>query len=559
MNLKKLLKAYSHRGTIRPDSSDKDGAPHPDLSKPYVKGTSKHGPAWFYKPEVARQHERKFMNNYKNFVSKMSPQGQKHMHVLGRSIADDKDRHAVPTGAPDGTQYLRLRHLNMAMEGRPGYSISEVPGGLNITAPRHSGNVDNVGETHTWHFDGKDLKFLGKAPISKSNGGKYERLSLGRADGRTEGTGTEQPNSERGHGGGRFSLENVRRFVERARSRGGFNCVVGQPLSKGARGDWEKEGYRLEHNAEPGFHTVTAYDKAGNVAGTYKFNQSAKYGTLKPSYAFTEPQHVRKGLASAAYNLVEKNVGIKLQPDDTQTDEAVALWNQPNRTEKFGKTRGEIKFPNLPKVGTRPDQNIASVNDNMQAKVFGKLFAAKNKLPTSVSKDIERVARKKEPSVIAANQAASQKINLNVPDHTFAIHGASIHVGREDQPMGFVTQEGLSPTRRIREHEGIHYLIQDIKNKYGFEVGDAAESGLVSLVHPQVQDMINRHLGRVGYNPESSKGETISHLYEILHDPDRRDFIRQTDPVFKENERDIMHNAKRSWKAILDFGKRFKP
>src|SRR5690606_15931377 len=134
---------------------------HPDESKPYVKGTSKHGPAWFYKPEVQRAHEQRFMSNYNKFVPKLSPEGRKHMHTLGRSVAMDPDRHAVATGTPDG-QALRLRHLNAAMEGRPGYSISEIPGGLKVTAARHSGNRENLGETHTWHFDGKNLKFSGK-------------------------------------------------------------------------------------------------------------------------------------------------------------------------------------------------------------------------------------------------------------------------------------------------------------------------------------------------------------------------------------------------------------
>jgi len=193
----KLSKAFSYKGTIRPEHSDPDGMKHPE--KPYIKGITKHGPAWFYNQDIIRQHEQKFMHNYNKFVPSMTQRGQKLMHALGRHVASDPDRHAIPTGTAGGGQELRLRHLNAAMSNTPGYSIKEDQNGLIITAERHSGDKEKAGELHTWHFDGKNLKFLPKIPISKSNGGIYE---LGRINGRAKETGGKYSNPGRGHGRG---------------------------------------------------------------------------------------------------------------------------------------------------------------------------------------------------------------------------------------------------------------------------------------------------------------------------------------------------------------------
>lgn len=191
----KLSKAFSYKGTIRPEHSDPDGMKHPE--KPYIKGTSRHGPAWYYSDDIAKKHEHKFMDSFNKFLPSLSQQGRQHLYSLGRMIAHDADRHAIATGTPDGGQELRLRHVVAAMSNTPGYSIKEVPTGLEITAARHSGDKEKAGESHTWHFNGKDLKFLPKMPISKSNGGAYE---LGRADRRAKEAGRGHSYSERGYG-----------------------------------------------------------------------------------------------------------------------------------------------------------------------------------------------------------------------------------------------------------------------------------------------------------------------------------------------------------------------
>ena len=126
-------------------------------------------------------------------------------------------------------------------------------------------------------------------------------------------------------------------------------------LNKGAQGDWKKEGYSLKHQAIPevfrgkqtGFitHHVTALHPSGEEIGHYQFSQWPDEGGdshyLDVNSSNTQPEHQRKGLATAAYQLVENNTGRKIAPQGMQTASAVKLWAQPNRP--FGKTEPLMK------------------------------------------------------------------------------------------------------------------------------------------------------------------------------------------------------------------------
>jgi len=249
----KLKKAFSYKGTVRPEASDKDGMPHPQKPQ-YVKGTSKDGPAWFYHPDVVRRHEQDFMSNYNKFAPKLSKLGQKHMHNLGRSVAADPDRHAIPTETAGG-QHIRLRHLNAAMSGKPGYSIEEKDNGLHITIPRHSGRTDKAAETHSWRFDEKGLKFLGKTPINKSKGGTNDsRQKMGRSNRRTKeaGLGLSKPGSGRegSRGVGLKKTDNEKVYAEIA----SVAVINGNKLLMGKRNDngkWTLPGGHLSSKEEP--------------------------------------------------------------------------------------------------------------------------------------------------------------------------------------------------------------------------------------------------------------------------------------------------------------------
>lgn len=119
--------------------------------------------------------------------------------------------------------------------------------------------------------------------------------------------------------------------------------LAASELEKGSQGDWEKEGITLSYRPwkhyknAPGalnWHYVEAHDKNKKRVGYVEFSEAD--GHAIPHGTYVEPEHRRKGLASAMYSHYQKMTGHRLTPDEQQSDEAKALWAQPNRP--FGKS-----------------------------------------------------------------------------------------------------------------------------------------------------------------------------------------------------------------------------
>ena len=127
--------------------------------------------------------------------------------------------------------------------------------------------------------------------------------------------------------------------------------VIGKAdLEKGQRGDWKKEGYTIKYRKTDivpatGSKIIyyDAHHPSGEVVGRYRF--SIDENSLYPLLSETDPEHRRKGLASAAYLSAEKRFKKKVQPSSAQSDEAKALWNQPKRS--FGKSQNNTSKSNL--------------------------------------------------------------------------------------------------------------------------------------------------------------------------------------------------------------------
>lgn len=129
----------------------------------------------------------------------------------------------------------------------------------------------------------------------------------------------------------------------------GLKRIQKSLLEKGLRGDWQKEGYRLEHEKDtPNSHMITAYDKNGNEAG-YVSMLHAQDNTLLPSIAVVHKEHKRKGLATAMYKLAEEKSGRKVgNYPKLQSEQAKKFWAQPNKP--FGKSEAQ-----------KPTKYVASV------------------------------------------------------------------------------------------------------------------------------------------------------------------------------------------------------
>jgi GNAT superfamily N-acetyltransferase len=126
-------------------------------------------------------------------------------------------------------------------------------------------------------------------------------------------------------------------------------------LAKGQKGNWQQEGYKFKvhppkvemfngkHDITS--HRITAHDSQGNHVGDYNFSEwpeaSVHKGLLHVTFSNTDSDHQRKGLASAAYSLIEKQTGKKLHSSNgNRSVDAKQLWSQPNRP--FGKDENDL-------------------------------------------------------------------------------------------------------------------------------------------------------------------------------------------------------------------------
>lgn len=154
-------------------------------------------------------------------------------------------------------------------------------------------------------------------------------------------------------------------------------------LKKGEKGDWQKEGYTIHHIDPDADHNTPFNSKYLEhlITGTgmYVVPKGKRFadpienlpeahraltdgtGKLSPSGAFiyakdhkgdyaghvslegskvmssaVMPEHRRKGLATAMYQMAEGKTGKSIKPDTSRSEDAKALWSQKNRP--FGKS-----------------------------------------------------------------------------------------------------------------------------------------------------------------------------------------------------------------------------
>ena len=108
-----------------------------------------------------------------------------------------------------------------------------------------------------------------------------------------------------------------------------------EELDKGAKGDWQKEGYIIRHFKTPHGVTVEAYKGNEKVGYLEAAHSQADKTKLYPIQTEVDFDHQRKGLATAMYQHAEKIMGKPFRPG-SQSKEAKALWGQKSRP--FGKS-----------------------------------------------------------------------------------------------------------------------------------------------------------------------------------------------------------------------------
>lgn len=144
--------------------------------------------------------------------------------------------------------------------------------------------------------------------------------------------------------------------------------VQGIDLSKGAQGNWKKEGYQIVaekglYYKKPVIHIKAVHPDHGVVGETYLSDKNTHF---HPEETSVDSEHQRKGLATGMYEFAEKKFGKPIgQPRVyDQSEEAQALWNQDNRPFGKSETLEKVDKPQRPGQISEDGRYISDFHPN---------------------------------------------------------------------------------------------------------------------------------------------------------------------------------------------------
>lgn len=207
----------------------------------------------------------------------------------------------------------------------------------------------------------------------------------------------------------------------------------------------------------------------------------------------------------------------------------VNLVNLFRKTEPLAKDIGRITFPHLLPGKDRPDQQVQTTVTPLQLKMQTAKFKGS--------------PQQQEVSNILQGNSKNPKeagITLNYKNVVTATQNKK----GEDTPF-------------TQEHEGLHYLMGEIQNKYGRKTVGNLYSKLNQTIHPEDSAAIDAHLRHRGYNNDEINVEKVHFLRDILSNKDaRHEFLNIANNNKKPYNIDRMKN---SWKEIVNYAKSIKP
>lgn len=179
-----LQKAFKKHGTMYPEDSDPDGMVNEENPNQIKHTAANKKAVWKHTPVIADSHDEKLKEAivYGHSPSSIQhPKAKQLFRKLMQQVHADPDRHVIGSGTsvgkPNTFKELRTRHLLSALSEKEGYEATPVMTnneitGIQITAPRHSKNINQPPEFTKWTFDGNDLSSENIKPISQ-RGGRY--------------------------------------------------------------------------------------------------------------------------------------------------------------------------------------------------------------------------------------------------------------------------------------------------------------------------------------------------------------------------------------------------
>jgi GNAT superfamily N-acetyltransferase len=291
-----------------------------------------------------------------------------------------------------------------------------------------------------------------------------------------------------------------------------------EEIEKGEKGDWQKEGYSLKTHKpleewvtvvgsdgqkrkvqDNTYHRITAHSPSGEKVGDYSFFHHPKNNPheMFVSGSSTHPEHRRKGLASAAYALAEKNTGAKIQNNpENRTETADALWNQPNR--KFGKSevveKARQTLEGLKKAGWVPKKAAVFMGANDKTSVPGEAEPTHLMVPGAHVVDHGKHGWS-GPFSINPEQA---KLNHGLDFTTHSPVGVGITSG-----AGFLRNQNTGERALVKPSSGFVGAIW--REKHGWNLPNSTPSHREVLFHNMANDYFN-----MGHHVPTTSGFTLN-------------------------------------------------
>lgn len=319
--------------------------------------------------------------------------------------------------------------------------------------------------------------------------------------------------------------------------------LAASEMEKGARGDWESEGYTVKpHFQGDDWLEIRAVGPNGKHVGYTRLDK-INDKTYAPTETQIHPDHQRKGLATAMYKLAESHLKTKLDPSLFQSTESEKLWTQPNRP--FGKSEDQgIKNINWKAPTIDQAKSHLKSEEEHEAATIAHTGRVVSFSPEQISK-IQRGEGETPPKDWLLNPASAPK---DVKGHEFRYYHGHHKLGGlidrmktgQDVEMPIIGKYGnnhvaLGGRHRIAYAHSLGLPLKAIVIDNPPEPGSSIKKTLQKS-QPKSQ---------VKINPEH--GKVIASAYENMkHDPNH--------PEVKAAYGALIHETKQQYQGLLNSG-----
>lgn len=285
--------------------------------------------------------------------------------------------------------------------------------------------------------------------------------------------------------------------------------------------------------------------KNSNYATSGRFPRQGHGKVVSAWIKESDIHHIPKmygavGEEAQGHNEYQEENEVIVKPHKSVLFESAKKIKKPQKlaaSEKLDKDQGRITFNKL-KTFTRPDQEVKELTTPRQFEIAARSFANKKSRgenPLKGFTDVKALQDSMESGI--GGTVISNKGKFSTP---------FINTNLEFK------DKSVNPAF-IKEHEGFHHLMNQVRDKYGHENAGNILNTLISHIHPEDIQNIENSLKQNGY--KKIKGDPISEQTwneEIINRV--RDFVHFSG-ARKHFPKETHNRIKSAWRKMLNASK----